>query len=185
MQRIKRKFKSFQREDPEPYKSTYSTDYDYVDDFLRKSRMDWASERRPSSTSDIGKINFAQDRKILQKLFPRLNFDDLKSFATSRIDKTFELEEGVDYEVVRRDPTYIYVINDKKLRMAYPESWFKPPFKKYDFEVYAKSTKYSTSLTKDRYYRLIGETNNGYEILDDRGYRSNCSKSYFGFPETK
>ena len=181
MQRV-RKFKSFQRPEPEPEKNTVYTVG--VDGTLDKWRREWAEAK---IESDRPKVSFEMNRRALLDLFPRLNIDDLKKYAmcrvSSHIGNEWGLTEDRDYEVIDRGIGKITVINDKGVEKEYADHWFKPTFKKYDFEVYVRALKDNYGITKGKKYRLIGETNNGYEIRNNRGMRQNISKNEFGFPE--
>lgn len=179
MQKVKRKFKSFQREEPPP-EPTYKSPYDKV-----SVPGYW---KKPSPEPPKSKL-FEEHRKKLLELFPSLSFETLKIHAMCRItgyrSETHgrEVTEGKDYEVTRREAVKIYVINNKGVEMGYPDHWFKTPYRYYNFDVFARCKKYEHGLTREKYYKLLGETGNGYQVINDRGTMQNYGKGLFDFPE--
>ena len=180
-----RKFKSFQPEKQEA-RDKAEAEARKKSGF-KSSRWDAKTKKWIDTTNSTSNVTpFIADRRELKKLFPGLLISELEEWAycDTKINMSAHtnLKSGKDYRVFSRVGNQITVYNEDGEKRTVPDCWFKPTYKKYDFEVWAGIITKSAGVSIGKAYQLLGETPNGYEIVNDKGMRFNYSKKLFTFP---
>lgn len=142
-------------------------------------------EERKKSSTDAKKRGIYEE--ALVDLFPGTNVRKLpeacvminmRQVLTSMTpNKDYILDKGTQYTVT--------ILNDNGRESLYTRQWFRI-FKKYTFDIYTTPLKKYIDIDvrslSDKSYKLAGETEEMYELTDDKGIRKEYPKLWFNLP---
>lgn len=207
-----RKFKSFQKEkqdaidkkEEEERRKSWKSNIHYTQDWdeygdnwpsytpkvtttptRTNSLIILTQEQRASGNLEAKKRMVYEE--ALKDLYPEV---DVRKLPEACIDLNNNRLYGIiynkDYDVVRTYPGLIYLISDYGKESSFGSCWLHL-YKKYTFDVYTTpkevySIPTGNHLTKDKSYKIFGETEENYEIQNDFGYRKSLSKLWFKLP---